>query len=219
MRRSPRALSTRRFQSVGDGFNAAAVTQGTQDAFASARLWAGAMIGETSRQRVPLHVVHLSRSGFDTYMRIRTIENRAPIVSSATSRNDELREETNVWWNSSIRAIIMLINTEQAAQVHFQEVLSCLPELQHHDRKNKRQRTAYSVKCAVSRIRKWIRSNSSCERSRSKCKLRRTLPVCSDEKRSVEKNEMTASHTNGGIQKRSFCWKCKEAPLNGRYAC
>jgi len=48
---------------------------------------------------------------------------------------------------------------------------------------------------------------SSGEKERSKGKLRGTLPVCSAEKRSVEANQITTSHTNGGIQKRSFCKK------------
>ena len=47
-----------------------------------------------------------------THIRIRRIENRAPVVSSATSRSDGVREETKLWWNSSKNAIVMLISNE-----------------------------------------------------------------------------------------------------------
>ena|SRR5438132_8193812 len=47
------------------------------------------------------------------HIRIRTIENRAPVASSATSRSDGDREGTKLWWNSSKNAIVMLISNEK----------------------------------------------------------------------------------------------------------
>src|SRR5438105_11698542 len=101
----------------------------------------------------------------------------------------------------------MLINIEEMDHLDLKERVISEEAVQYHDRNNRKQRIAYCVECANFRIRKCMRSNSAGERSFSNGKIRNNLPVCSAERRSVDANQIMASHTKGGIQKRNFCGK------------